>query len=90
MCRTNAYANCAIPVLFSVFSGRRPNVPADIPPEYCAQLKDCWTDEPKRLPTFVAAHARLSAQLAMLQGQLTPKQATRLARLGNRCSPCTA
>ncbi|BDA50829.1 probable mitogen-activated protein kinase kinase kinase 12 at C-terminar half [Coccomyxa sp. Obi] len=71
-------------VLFSIFSGRRPNIPDDVPSEYCALLKDCWTTEPKRRPSFAAAHARLAAQLATLRGHLTPKQAARLARLGSR------
>ncbi|CAL8462735.1 g2268 [Coccomyxa elongata] len=77
-------------VLFSVFSGRRPNIPDDIPPEYCALMKDCWSNEPKRRPTFAAAHARLCAQLGTLRGNLTPKQAALLASLGNRRIHSTA
>ncbi|EAL63927.1 LIM-type zinc finger-containing protein [Dictyostelium discoideum AX4] len=40
----------SIPVL--VAKGERPTIPADCPSEYSKLIKACWTDKPKKRPSF--------------------------------------
>ncbi|KAK5579991.1 hypothetical protein RB653_000003 [Dictyostelium firmibasis] len=40
----------SIPVMVS--KGERPTIPADCPSEYSKLIKACWTDKPKKRPSF--------------------------------------
>ncbi|CAL8462734.1 g2267 [Coccomyxa elongata] len=74
-------------VLYSVFGGRCPKVPEDVPTDYRVLLEECLAKDPKARPSFEAAHARLAAQLAAARGHLTPSQAARLARSVTKIKP---
>ncbi|CAL8465712.1 g5248 [Coccomyxa elongata] len=55
-------------VLYSVFSGNRPQMPADAPVGYRALIEDCWAADAKTRPSFDDIIARLAALLAGARG----------------------
>ena len=57
-------------VLFKVFSGHKPEVPADMPAGYCALMEDCWDKDPAKRPTFKAIIPRLQTLLAEAIGPM--------------------
>ncbi|CAL8465709.1 g5245 [Coccomyxa elongata] len=55
-------------VLYSVFSGGRPQMPADAPVGYRALIEDCWAADAKARPSFNDVITRLMALLADTRG----------------------
>ncbi|BDA51599.1 probable Ephrin type-A receptor 5 at C-terminar half [Coccomyxa sp. Obi] len=55
-------------VLYSVFSGHRPLMPADAPAPYRALIEDCWAADAKARPSFDDVITRLTALLADTRG----------------------
>ncbi len=55
-------------VLYSVFSGGHPQMPADAPAEYRTLIQDCWTGDAHARPSFDDVIARLMTLLADTQG----------------------
>ncbi len=51
-------------VLYSVFSGGRPQMPAGVPIGYRALIEDCWAPDVKARPSFDDVITRLMALLA--------------------------
>ncbi|KAK9917133.1 hypothetical protein WJX75_001207 [Coccomyxa subellipsoidea] len=51
-------------VLFKVFSGLKPDVPADMPAGYRTLMEECWAADPQSRPSFQAILPRLRAMLA--------------------------
>ena len=58
-------------VLFKVFSGLKPEVPADMPAGYRALMEDCWDKDNAKRPTFKAILPRLQTLLAEAIGPST-------------------
>lgn len=56
-------ADTCVQVLYSVFCGFRPPVPADMPAAYRALLEDCWAADAKLRPTFDDIIVRLASLL---------------------------
>ncbi len=52
-----------VQVLFKVFSGHKPEVPADMPADYKSLMEECWGTEPGKRPTFKAVQTRLQTLL---------------------------
>ncbi|KAF2073598.1 hypothetical protein CYY_005087 [Polysphondylium violaceum] len=50
-------SNWTIPVM--VDRGERPKIPSDCPTDYAKLVKTCWTDSPKKRPTFNEIHLTL-------------------------------
>lgn len=57
-------AGACAQVLFKVFSGLKPDVPADMPAEYRTLMEECWAADPQSRPSFRAILPRLRAMLA--------------------------
>ena len=57
----------AAQVLFKVFSGEKPPVPADMPPDYRALMERCWAFEPSERPSFKEVKTELRRMLAKAQ-----------------------
>ncbi|KAK9918409.1 hypothetical protein WJX75_003945 [Coccomyxa subellipsoidea] len=51
-------------VLYSIFCGNRPQIPADMPAAYRVLLEDCWAADAKLRPTFEAVLSRIAPLLA--------------------------
>lgn len=51
-------------VLYIIFCGKRPQIPADMPATYRALLEDCWAADAKLRPTFKAVLSRIVSLLA--------------------------
>ncbi|CAL8465657.1 g5193 [Coccomyxa elongata] len=56
-------------VLYSVFCGCRPAVPADAPAGYRALIEDRWAADASLRPTFTAIHDQLAALLTAAPGK---------------------
>ena len=57
-------------VLFKVFSGHKPEVPADMPAGYRALMEDCLDKDAAKRPTFRAILPRLQTLLAEAIGPM--------------------
>ncbi|BDA51600.1 probable mitogen-activated protein kinase kinase kinase 20 at C-terminar half [Coccomyxa sp. Obi] len=55
-------------VLYNVFSGGRPVMPADAPAAYRALIEDCWAADAKARPSFDDVITRIMTLLADAQG----------------------
>lgn len=50
-------------MLFKVFSGHKPDLPADLPADYEALMEECWAKDPAKRPSFKSILSRLQALL---------------------------
>jgi hypothetical protein len=55
---------CVMQVLYKVFSGRKPEVPDDMPRDYQRLMEDCWATDPAARPSFSKVLERLEPMLA--------------------------
>ena len=55
--------NLPVQVLYKVFSGHKPDVPADMPAPYKALMEKCWAKDPSERPSFESTLSRLQALL---------------------------
>ena len=56
-------SNVRVQVLFKVFSGHKPDVPADVPAGYNELMEECWAKDPAKRPSFKSVLSRLQALL---------------------------
>jgi hypothetical protein len=53
-------------VMHFVLQGRRPDIPASVPPAYSSLIRRCWLQDPDLRPSFTDIAASLFRQLSLL------------------------
>lgn len=68
-----ACAGTCAQVLFKVFSGQKPDIPADMPAEYRALMEACWATDPAARPTFPEILLQLRSMLEVAAAPQPPR-----------------